>query len=149
MNTETTSKTNGHQLNGFSSEDIGDDHLFTSLDTPMKPNAFEMSNDEKKQRISILFSEIVCQFHKNIVRYFSAHFQKTFQKMFQAFFFFSVRGFVLHVTTVVLYSTLSQFFFTTPHFQRNLQIALKLQYVLISIQKPLVTFFYLAQNLNV
>lgn len=59
MNTETISKTNGHQLNGFSNEDIGDDHLFTSLETPMKPNAFEMSNDEKKQRISILFSEIM------------------------------------------------------------------------------------------
>ena len=59
MNTETISKSNGHKLNEFSSEDIGDDHLFTSLDTPMKPNAFEMSNDEKKQRISILFSEIM------------------------------------------------------------------------------------------
>ncbi|MBO6879674.1 MULTISPECIES: GTP cyclohydrolase I FolE [Winogradskyella] len=58
MNTTTSTK-NGHKLNGFSIEDIGDDHLFTSLETPMKPNAFEMSNDEKKQRISILFSEIM------------------------------------------------------------------------------------------
>lgn len=53
------SKKNGQNLNGFSIDDIGNDHLFTSLDTPMKPNAFEMSNDEKKQRISILFSEIM------------------------------------------------------------------------------------------
>ncbi|MCA0131882.1 GTP cyclohydrolase I FolE [Winogradskyella alexanderae] len=59
MKTETISQKNGHQLNGFTTEDIGDDHLFTSLETPMKPNAFEMSNDEKKQRISILFSEIM------------------------------------------------------------------------------------------
>lgn len=59
MNTETIYKSNGHKLNGFSNEDIGDDHLFTNLDTPMKANAFEMSNDEKKQRISILFSEIM------------------------------------------------------------------------------------------
>lgn len=59
MKTETISPKNGHSLNGFSSEDIGDDHLFTSLDTPMKPNAFEMSNKEKKERISILFSEIM------------------------------------------------------------------------------------------
>ena len=59
MKTETLSPKNGHHLNGFSAEDIGDDHLFTSLDTPMKPNAFEMSNDEKKKRISILFSEIM------------------------------------------------------------------------------------------
>lgn len=58
MNTETTSKDNG-QLNGFTNEAIGDDHLFTSLDTPMKPNAFDMSNEEKKKRISILFSEIM------------------------------------------------------------------------------------------
>lgn len=59
MNTQKTSETKNHPLNGFSIEDIGDDHLFTNLDTPMKPNAFEMSNDEKKQRISILFSEIM------------------------------------------------------------------------------------------
>jgi GTP cyclohydrolase I len=59
MNTETLSKTNGQKMNGFSIEDIGDDHLFTSLDTPMKPNAFAMSNDEKKERISVLFSEIM------------------------------------------------------------------------------------------
>jgi GTP cyclohydrolase I len=59
MNTKTISKTNGHKLNAFSNEDIGDDHLFTSLETPMKANAFDMSNDEKKQRISILFSEIM------------------------------------------------------------------------------------------
>ncbi|NRD19864.1 GTP cyclohydrolase I FolE [Winogradskyella eckloniae] len=58
MHTETTSKDNG-QLNGFTNEAIGDDHLFTSLDTPMKANAFDMSNDEKKKRISILFSEIM------------------------------------------------------------------------------------------
>ncbi|MDN3493365.1 GTP cyclohydrolase I FolE [Winogradskyella bathintestinalis] len=58
MNTETTSKTNG-KLNGFDNETIGDDHLFTSLDTPMKANAFDMSNEEKKKRISILFSEIM------------------------------------------------------------------------------------------
>jgi GTP cyclohydrolase I len=59
MKTETLTKKNGHKLNGFSIDDIGDDHLFTGLDTPMKPNAFEMSNEEKKERISILFSEIM------------------------------------------------------------------------------------------
>ena len=58
MKTETTSKTD-YQLSSFSTEAIGDDHLFTSLDTPMKPNAFDMSNEEKKKRISILFSEIM------------------------------------------------------------------------------------------
>ena len=59
MNTNAISKKNGQKLNGFSIEDIGDDHLFTTIDTPMKANAFDMSDDEKKQRISILFSEIM------------------------------------------------------------------------------------------
>jgi GTP cyclohydrolase I len=59
MKTKTIPYKNGHQLNGLSIDDIGDDHLFTGIDTPMKANAFEMSNDEKKQRISILFSEIM------------------------------------------------------------------------------------------
>ncbi|REG87461.1 GTP cyclohydrolase I FolE [Winogradskyella sediminis] len=59
MITEKNTELNGLTLNGFSKEDIGDDHLFTSLDTPMKANAFGMSNDEKKKRISILFSEIM------------------------------------------------------------------------------------------
>lgn len=59
MKTKIIPNKNGHQLNGLSIDDIGDDHLFTGLDTPMKANAFEMSNDEKKQRISILFSEIM------------------------------------------------------------------------------------------
>ncbi len=59
MNTKTISKTDSYKFNGLTVEDIGDDHLFTSLETPMKPNAFEMSNTEKKERISILFSEIM------------------------------------------------------------------------------------------
>ncbi|MDA8768828.1 GTP cyclohydrolase I FolE [Winogradskyella sp.] len=59
MKTEILTKKNGKALNGFSIEDIGDDHIFTSLDTPMKPGAFDMSDKEKKERISILFSEIM------------------------------------------------------------------------------------------
>lgn len=59
MNTKAISKNNGQKLSGFSTEAIGDDHLFTSLETPMKANAFDMSNEEKKSRISILFSEIM------------------------------------------------------------------------------------------
>ncbi len=59
MKTEILTKKNGKALNGFSIEDIGDDHLFTSLDTPMKLGAFDMPDKEKKERISILFSEIM------------------------------------------------------------------------------------------
>lgn len=48
-----------NKLNGFSITDIEDDHLFTSLETPMKANAFAMSDDEKKARIALLFEEIM------------------------------------------------------------------------------------------
>ena len=52
-------KINGYRLNGFSQEEIGDDHLYTSLETPMKKDAFKLSNEEKKQRIALLFEEIM------------------------------------------------------------------------------------------
>lgn len=47
------------QLNDFSTSEIGDDHLFTGLETPMKPDAFKFSDDEKKERIAVLFEEIM------------------------------------------------------------------------------------------
>ncbi|MEQ8220263.1 MAG: GTP cyclohydrolase I FolE [Arenibacter sp.] len=61
MNTDTLTlnKKNGHKLNGFTHEDIGDDHLYTGLETPMKPDAFKLSDTEKKQRIALLFEEIM------------------------------------------------------------------------------------------
>ena len=62
MNTETLfteKKKNNRLLNGFSPEDIGDDHLYTGLETPMKKDAFKLSNTEKKQRIALLFEEIM------------------------------------------------------------------------------------------
>ena len=51
--------TKDHKLNGFSTTVIGDDHLYTGLKTPMKADAFKLSDDEKKQRIAILFEEIM------------------------------------------------------------------------------------------
>jgi len=61
MNTETLIKkhNNGHKLNGFSHEEIGDDHLYTGLETPMKADAFKLSDYEKKKRIALLFEEIM------------------------------------------------------------------------------------------
>jgi GTP cyclohydrolase I len=61
MKTETLQKTNRKKnpLNGFNSEDIGDDHLHTGLKTPMKADAFKLSDTEKKERISVLFAEIM------------------------------------------------------------------------------------------
>ena len=47
------------RLNGFSFEEVGDDHLYTGLQTPMKPNPFKLSNEEKKEKIAGLFSEIM------------------------------------------------------------------------------------------
>ena len=49
----------GNTLNGYSDTEIGDDHLYTGLDTPMRDNAFDISDEEKKRRISILFAEIM------------------------------------------------------------------------------------------
>jgi len=46
-------------LNGFTHEEIGDDHLYTGLETPMKPNAFAISDDGKKERIAELFAQIM------------------------------------------------------------------------------------------
>ena len=61
MNTKTlvVNKKNGLKLNGFTNNDIGDDHLYTGLETPMKPNAFKLSDSEKKQRIALLFEGIM------------------------------------------------------------------------------------------
>ena len=61
MNTETltTNNKNGQHLNGFTHVEIGDDHLFTGLETPMRPDAFNLSDTEKKQRIALLFEEIM------------------------------------------------------------------------------------------
>jgi len=40
-------------------EEIGDNHMLTSLDTPMKATAFLISDEEKKKRIAFHFAEIM------------------------------------------------------------------------------------------
>jgi len=59
MITEIKDKELEKKLNGFSFEEIGDDHLYTGLKTPMKLGAFKLSDEEKKEKISHLFSEIM------------------------------------------------------------------------------------------
>lgn len=60
MSTNTiTLKQESHKLNGYSTSEIGDDHIFTGLETPMKADAFKLGDDYKKQRIAILFEEIM------------------------------------------------------------------------------------------
>ena len=54
-------------LNGYTHEEIGDDHLFTGLETPMKPNAFAISDEEKKERIAQLFAQGE---ELNVLRYY-------------------------------------------------------------------------------
>ena len=52
-------KQTDQNLNDFSFEDIGDDHLFTGLETPMKKDAFKISDEKKKEKIAGLFKEIM------------------------------------------------------------------------------------------
>ena len=52
-------KQKSRRINGFSHHEIGDDHLYTGLDTPLKKDAFTISDAEKKNKISILFEEIM------------------------------------------------------------------------------------------
>ncbi|MDO6490911.1 MULTISPECIES: GTP cyclohydrolase I FolE [unclassified Cellulophaga] len=40
-------------------EDIGDDHLFTGLETPLKSDAFALSDEQKKEKIENLFGQIM------------------------------------------------------------------------------------------
>jgi GTP cyclohydrolase I len=46
-------------LTGFDHEDIGDEHLLTGMETPMRSDAFQISDEEKKQKIAHHFSEIM------------------------------------------------------------------------------------------
>ena len=50
---------NENQLNGFTDHEIGDDHLYTGLETPLREDAFDLSDTEKKEQISYLFGEIM------------------------------------------------------------------------------------------
>ena len=50
---------NGQNLNGLSAKEIGDDHISTSLETPLRADAFKISDEEKKGKIALLFEEIM------------------------------------------------------------------------------------------
>ncbi|MBT4868749.1 MAG: GTP cyclohydrolase I FolE [Polaribacter sp.] len=59
MITELKLKEVTEELNRLSFEEVGDDHLYTGLQTPMKKDAFKLSDEEKKDKIESLFSEIM------------------------------------------------------------------------------------------
>jgi GTP cyclohydrolase I len=48
-----------NSFNDFSHEEIGDDHLFANLETPLKEDAFKLSDSEKKKKIEGLFGQIM------------------------------------------------------------------------------------------
>jgi GTP cyclohydrolase I len=50
---------NGNKIDKLSHDEIGDDHISTGLDTPMKKDAFVLNDAEKKEKISDLFSKIM------------------------------------------------------------------------------------------
>tara|TARA_B100000809_G_scaffold72567_2_gene70297 strand:- start:1370 stop:2062 length:693 start_codon:yes stop_codon:yes gene_type:complete len=50
---------NDNSISEIYIDDIGDDHMFTGLETPMKVDAFVMSDIEKKEKISDLFGQIM------------------------------------------------------------------------------------------
>lgn len=56
---DTFPKIEFNGLREFTIDDIGDEHLFTSLETPMKPDAHKINNDEKKSIIAFHFREIM------------------------------------------------------------------------------------------
>ncbi len=55
----TLLKENHIELSEFSAEEIGNEHLFTTIETPMKLNAFEMNDEEKMKKIENHFREIM------------------------------------------------------------------------------------------
>ena len=59
LKTANIAPTNGNIISNFSIDEIGDDHIFTGLETPMKPDAFAISDTEKKEQISELFGQIM------------------------------------------------------------------------------------------
>ena len=59
LKTANLAPNNSSIMNDLSIDDIGDDHLYTGLETPMKSDAFIMSDKEKKEKISDLFAQIM------------------------------------------------------------------------------------------
>lgn len=50
---------NNKRLNDISIDDIGDEHISSNMDTPLLPNAFDMSDVDKISKIEFHFKEIM------------------------------------------------------------------------------------------
>jgi len=46
-------------INELTNDSIGNDHILTSLETPLRSDAFELSDAQKKKQIAYLFAEIM------------------------------------------------------------------------------------------
>lgn len=46
-------------ISDYSIDDLGNDHMYTGIETPMKSDAFLLSDLEKKEKISDLFKQIM------------------------------------------------------------------------------------------
>ncbi|GGX24357.1 GTP cyclohydrolase I FolE [Aquimarina muelleri] len=57
MNTKTENLNSNPDI--LPIDDIGDDHIGTNVETPMKEDAFNLSDFDKKKRIAELFAEIM------------------------------------------------------------------------------------------
>lgn len=49
---ETLTKPNGIKLNAFSVDANGDDHSYIGLETPLRKDAFKLSDEEKKKELN-------------------------------------------------------------------------------------------------
>jgi GTP cyclohydrolase IA len=50
---------NNNPIQTLTADEVGADHIFTNIDTPLLPNAFELTDEEKKQKIAHHFTEIM------------------------------------------------------------------------------------------
>ena len=46
-------------LSDLTAEEIGNEHISTSVETPLREDAFEISNEEKQTKIEFHFREIM------------------------------------------------------------------------------------------
>jgi GTP cyclohydrolase IA len=56
---KTTTNKTSVALSDFDIDEIGDEHLFTGLETPMRDDAFALSDQQKKEKIAALFEQIM------------------------------------------------------------------------------------------
>lgn len=59
LDVKTKLSSHATRLTGLSADEIGDEHFSTSADTPLRPDAFLLSDADKKQKIELHFREIM------------------------------------------------------------------------------------------